>query len=359
MNTVGNERVLQRADHYISENVRQTLGARVLPIGSIVFPKVGGAIATNKKRLLATPSCVDNNVMGLTVKSDQLTSEFLAWWMHSADIYEFSNKAALPSITKSTVSAWPFPLPPLEEQKRIVAVLDAAFEGLTRARTHIETNLQNARELFDSHLFALFDNHDPSWNVAPLLDYCTRITVGHVGPMKDKYVTNGIPFLRSQNVRPFSIDLQDVKFIEQEFADGLSKSKLTPGDVAIVRTGYPGTCAVIPDYLEIAYCADLVVATPGENLDPNFMALMLNSAYGKKLVAGASVGAAQKHFNVGAAKKAKFPIPSLEIQKSIVAKAGQIKSVSDDLASICVAKLQDLDDLRQSLLQKAFAGELT
>ena len=249
--------------------------------------------------------------------------------------------------------------PPLEEQQRIVAVLDEAFEGLARARAHAEANLQNARELFESHLVELFTHPDSSWQQAQLNDYCERITVGHVGPMAKRYVSSGTPFLRSQNVRPFKIDLTDVKYIDEEFTRELGKSELRPGDVAIVRTGYPGTCAVIPEDLELANCADLVISRTGPKLNPHFLALLLNSTYGKNLVAGASVGAAQKHFNVGAAKRAVFPFPPLLEQERLVEQADQISTACNSLAAIAEEKLQDLDDLRQSLLQKAFAGELT
>lgn len=263
------------------------------------------------------------------------------------------------SVNQKDIRKVPFSYPPLEEQQRIVAVLDEAFKGLARARAHAEANLQNARELFESHLVDLFTHPDSSWQQAQLNDYCEKITVGHVGPMAKRYVMTGTPFLRSQNVRPFKIDLTDVKYIDEEFTKELGKSELRPGDVAIVRTGYPGTCAVIPEHLELANCADLVIARTGPKLNPHFLALLLNSTYGKNLVAGASVGAAQKHFNVGAAKKAVFPFPPLLEQERLVDQADEISTACNSLSAIAEEKLQDLDDLRQSLLQKAFAGELT
>ena len=251
------------------------------------------------------------------------------------------------------------PLPPLEEQRRIVAVLDEAFEGLDRARVHAQANLQDSRELFESYLTDLFTHPDPSWETTQLSRFCEKITVGHVGPMAKRYTASGTPFLRSQNVRPFEIDLTDVKYIDDAFMNELKKSKLRPGDVAIVRTGYPGTCAVIPDDLEVANCADLVIARTGSKLNPHFLALLLNSSYGKKLVAGAAVGAAQKHFNVGAAKRAVFPFPPLETQERLVEQARDLRAATLDLEMIASAKSANLDNLRQSFLQRAFSGELT
>lgn len=262
-------------------------------------------------------------------------------------------------VPKEYFEDLPIPLPPLEEQKRIVAVLDEAFEGLARARVNAEVNLQNARELFDSHLTNVFSHPGEGWRPAALGSLCKRITVGHVGPMANRYVDNGVPFLRSQNVRPFRIDLNDVKFIDDAFMSELKKSELRPGDVAIVRTGYPGTCAVIPEDLELANCADLVIARPGPDLNPHFLAMILNSSYGKAHVAGASVGAAQKHFNVGAAKSALFPIPPLKIQEALVERSAALRGCSEEIANLIAYKLNAFEQLKQSLLQKAFAGELT
>src|SRR6185436_18269496 len=94
-----------------------------------------------------------------------------------------------------------------------------------------------------------------------LKDVCDRITVGHVGPMADKYSEEGVPFLRSQNIAPFRLVLDDLKHIPQDFHERLRKSCLRPGDVAVVRTGYPGTACVIPRRFFELNCADLVVIT--------------------------------------------------------------------------------------------------
>src|SRR3954469_19329308 len=93
-----------------------------------------------------------------------------------------------------------------------------------------------------------------------------------------------------------------VVYVDRKFHGELAKSQLRPGDVAIVRTGYPGTAAVIPESLTLSNCADLVIVRVGEQLDPQYVAAFFNSSYGKKLVSGNLNGAAQKHFNVTSAK---------------------------------------------------------
>ena len=293
----------------------------------------------------------------------QLDRRFLFHWLTNQQTVDAINAtctgARMPRANVSELMTFPIPLPPLDEQKRIVAVLDEAFEGLSRARANAEANLADARELFESYLAREFLDPPPDWKKATLGSLCRQMTVGHVGPMADRYTDTGIPFLRSQNIKPFRINLTDVKFIGPEFMSELKKSELRPGDVAIVRTGYPGTCAVIPDEIELANCADLVIARTGPSLDPHFMALLLNSRYGKEHVAKVSVGAAQKHFNVGAAKVAVFPIPPIAVQRELVEMATLVRDQGEAVEETTLRKEALIDSLRQSLLQKAFAGALT
>jgi len=87
-----------------------------------------------------------------------------------------------------------------------------------------------------------------TWEDVTLDDISEDITVGHVSPMADQYLDVGVPFLRSLNVEPFRINTTDLKYISRDF-QRLKKSALKPGDIVIVRTGKPGSCAVIPDWL--------------------------------------------------------------------------------------------------------------
>ncbi|MCP9911639.1 hypothetical protein KBZ15_17270 [Cyanobium sp. BA20m-p-22] len=164
------------------------------------------------------------------------------------------------------------PVPPLPEQQRIVALLDKAFAGIATAKANAEQNLQNARAIFESHLESVFSQRGEGWVDRQLVSLCTEITVGHVGSMKTEYKESGIPFLRSQNIRPFEVSMDNSMFIDEAFHRTLKKSQLCPGDLAIVRTGYPGTAAVIPPELSESNCSDLVIVRPGAEVDSHFLA---------------------------------------------------------------------------------------
>lgn len=115
MNTKGNEVEMIAANNYISEDDLVTLRAKAFPSGTVIFPKIGAAIATNKKRVLTCPSCFDNNVMGIT-PGNGLTPAFLHALMFSKDISDFASDSNPPSMRKTTVEAWKIPVPPLHLQ---------------------------------------------------------------------------------------------------------------------------------------------------------------------------------------------------------------------------------------------------
>lgn len=176
--------------------------------------------------------------------------------------------------------------------------------------------------------------------------------------MVREYKESGVTFLRSQNIRPFQVSLENVLFIGREFDEKIAKSRLWPGDVAVVRTGYPGTAAVIPASLPEANCADLVIVRPGSEVEPQFLAAFFNSSYGKQHVSGKVVGAAQKHFNVGAAKETVLHLPLLQEQRRIIAKFDTLAAETQRLESSYQKKLAALDELKKSILHRAFNGEL-
>ena len=149
------------------------------------------------------------------------------------------------------------------------------------------------------------------------------LTVGFVGTMASNYTETGIPFLRSTNIEPFDIKLDDIKYISSNFNESLRKSELHPNDVVIVRTGTPGACAVIPAGVKAWNCSDLVIVRPHRNkLNPLFLASYVNLASG--VINTQLVGAVQQHYNVGAAKKMEIPLPPIGEQDKIASIIGML-----------------------------------
>jgi type I restriction enzyme S subunit len=266
--------------------------------------------------------------------------------------------SAIPHLDQEAMFKLQIPMPPLPEQRRLARLLDESLNGIAVAKANAEKNVLNAHALFESHLQTYFTVGGPGWVERQLGSLCQELTVGHVGPMKTEYKETGVPFLRSQNIRPFSVVMENIMFIDDQFHRVLKKSQLRPGDLAIVRTGYPGTAAVIPPELPDSNCSDLVIVRPNVEVSPHFLAAFFNSEFGKQLVLGRIVGAAQKHFNVSAAKEVMLLVPPRAEQDQIVLKLDRLRGYTQHLAHIYEREHSSLDALKNSFLNKAFSGAL-
>lgn len=258
----------------------------------------------------------------------------------------------LPRLSPSVLERFPVPLPCLGEQRQIAAILDKADELRARRRAARLAHGSLCKSVF-LDFFGHPQQNPKQFPSEPLGDLCTRVTVGFVGPMADQYVRSGVPLLRSLNVRRGRLSFEDLKFISPEFNSRLSKSALRAGDVVSVRTGQPGTTAVVPASLE-ANCADLIVMTCGPRLNPHYLAEMLNIWLGDAKSIQGQVGAIQIHFNIGAAKTLRIPVAPIEQQRKfaqLVARAERFQVAQE-------RSLTELDALFASLQQRAFRGEL-
>lgn len=195
------------------------------------------------------------------------------------------------------------------------------------------------------------------WCWATWAQLSVRVTVGHVGSMKDEYVDNGIPFLRSQNVRENRFDPEGLKYIATSFHEKLAKSALEPGDVLIVRSGAVGTACVLPDAIAVANCSDLVIVKTPLLVIPQFGAYYMNSL-AKASVRAQQVGIALTHFNTASAAALPIPVPPLAEQERIVAEVEKQISVESEAAIQVERDVVRVGRLRQAVLKWAFEGKL-
>lgn len=241
----------------------------------------------------------------------------------------------------------------LEQQKRIVAILDEAFEGIAKARANAEKNLQNARELFESYLQEVFTRRDKGWSVKTLGDVCSF--VGGSQPPKSVFTAKNSP----NNVRLIQIrDYKSDKHLVY-IPRSLAKRFCNADDVMIGRYGPP--LFQILRGLEGAYNVALMKAVPVESeISRDFLFYFLKHPAMLRHVIYHSARAAGQ---IGLTKETlePFPIavPSLADQKKIIGAIITLESESKHIASTYEQKLTALDELKKSLLQKAFAGQLT
>ena len=133
----GNELLLEGANHWISEDIRRTLGATTFAAGGIVFAKIGAAIFLERKRILSRESCLDNNMMVFSLTVSSTCEQFFYYLFLRIELGKFVSTTALPSLSGRQIGAIPVSLPPPDEQRAIAGVLsdmDAEIAALERRR---------------------------------------------------------------------------------------------------------------------------------------------------------------------------------------------------------------------------------
>ena len=157
MNLPGNERAMQHSRAYLSMNKAKALGLRVFPAGTIVFPKRGGAIATNKKRELAVSSCLDLNIMAMSPVGDVGT--WLWWWFQSVDLAVLADGSNVPQINNQDILTLLLPLPPASEQKIVLDLVQELMDVWQRSLEAVKSRRTTSARLRQSILKLAFAGH--------------------------------------------------------------------------------------------------------------------------------------------------------------------------------------------------------
>lgn len=340
-----------------------------LPADSIVVTCIGnlGKVGVTTKR------SASNQQINTLIPSQRLNVKFVYFQILTLKAWLESQSAAttIAIVNKSKFSKAPFKLPSISEQKIIAEKLDTLLTQVDSTKTRLEQIPQILKRFRQAVLSAAVsgklteswrNEHGiflSKWESTIFDKICTEITVGYVGKMLDRYQSEGVPFLRSQNVREFKFSEKNILYITGDFHKEIYKSRLKPGDLAIVRSGAPGTTCVIPDSLPEANCSDLVIARPSQKLNSAFGCIFMNSNVAKKNVTENRVGIAQQHFNVGSMKKMPIDLPSPSEQHEIVRRVEQLFAYADTIEKQVNNAMVRVNNLTQSILAKAFRGELT
>jgi type I restriction enzyme, S subunit len=352
MNSLGNEKEMHVFQHSISEETRKKLRAIAFPAGTIVFPKIGAAIATNKKRILVEPSCVDNNVMALT-PGEKLFSDFLLYLFLNKDLIDFANTGNPPSIRQSTIEEWRIPLPPLAEQKRIADLL-ARADSLRRLRRY-------ARQLSDTYLQSVFVElfGDPTrnpkgWNIATLEDLNTEFIYGT--SQKCFTESKGYPVLRIPNILHNQIDLGDLKYAEVPKKEA-KNILLKQGDILFVRTNgnpdYVGRCAVFDLNKDFLFASYLIRARLNLNdINPVFLITYLRSPKGREtMFPYIRTTAGQSNIGIEGLGQITIPLPPISEQEHFAS----VVTCHERLRAQQAEAERQAEMLFQSLLAQAFS----
>ena len=268
--------------------------------------------------------------------------------------------ASYPAVTDGEVREHVISCPPLPQQRRIIGILDEAFEGIATAEANAEKNLHNARALFESHLNAVFTQRGEGWLDTALGSVCKFVRGPFGGSLKKSiFVADGKAVYEQQHAIYDQFD--DVRyFIDDAKFEEMKRFELLPNDLIMSCSGTMGRVAVVPAGIKRGIINQaLLKLTPSTKLLTTFLKSWMESEAFQDALKEYSGGAAiQNVASVKILKEIKVPLPLVEQQERVVQKLDSLRIETQRLKSIYQQKLGALEALKKSLLHQAFTGEL-
>lgn len=332
MNLPENEIEINTSSRFVNSNEIKAI--QIIPEGAVIFPKRGGAIATNKKRKVIRPTIVDLNTMAI-IPANKLDNEYFYYWFQMIDLNDISNGTTIPQINNYSFDnvhiAYPNSLP---EQQRIVSILDEFFAAIAKAKANAEQNLKNAKELFESYLQGVFDKKGEGWEEKRFDEVCV-LQRGFDLPTHSRF-EGDYPLVSSNGI-----------------TDRINEWKIKAPGVVTGRSGTIGNVHFIEEDFWPLNTALYIKDFHG-NYERCIYYFLLQFDLGKY-----SSGAGVPTLNRNNVHNVKIWFPkSIEEQQTIVRQLDALRAETQKLEAIYQQKLLNLEELKKSILQKAFAGEL-
>ncbi len=248
--------------------------------------------------------------------------------------------------------------PQLTEQRRIVAILDEAFEGIATAKTNAERNLQNARELFYEYLQKVFTDRGSNW-VDSTVGQCIRF-IDYRGKTPEK-TSNGLRLITAKNVKMGFLQRTPEEFVAPESYDGwMTRGIPKLGDVLFTTEAPLANVAQLDTSDKVVFAQRIIIMQPDRTtLDSTFLKYLLLAPPIQRRIREKGTGATVQGIKASLLKGIEISYPvSLSEQSQIVAKLETLYEKTETLATTYERKLAALDELKKSLLHQAFEGLL-
>jgi type I restriction enzyme, S subunit len=347
-------------ERHISKAGLENSNAKLFPAGSLLIGMYDTAAL--KMSILDRPAAFNQAIAGVR-PNDQIDMVFVLHAINAtkAEILERRRGVRQKNLSLGKIKDIELPTPPLPEQRRIVGILDEAFEGIATAKANAEKNLQNARALFESHLQSVFARPGPGWvekTLEEAVDSKCSLSYGIVQPGEDK--PGGLPIVRPTDLGARTIEMEGLKRIDPSLAESYCRTTLRGGDLLLCVRGSTGMVSVAAKALAGGNVTRGIVPIHfhDELVDQDFGYFLMCSEPVQKQIRDKTYGAALMQINICDLRKLVLPIPPRPIQEALANQFESLSAETDRLASIYQRKLAALDELKKSLLHQAFSGEL-
>ena len=330
------------------------------------MPKSGASTFLNHRVMTTADAFVSSHLATITAKDGVTDPRYLLYALSQVAAQDLLPENSYPSLNLKLIRSIKIPLPPFEEQQRIVVVLDEALEALARARAHAEANLQNARELFENYRENfLAPSTRQGWSYRKLDDL---ITIKHGFAFKSAFFVDEGQYAVLTPGNYYETGGFRDRGKKQRYYSGEFPSEflLRKGDLLMAMTeqaeGLLGSCMIVPEDEGYLHNQRLGLILPKDSVawSPEYFSQAFNLKAFRKGLSDTCSGATVRH--TSPRRILAESIPYSDNKAELEAVALHLAEREQDCRNLEKAyreKLQDIDDLRQSLLQKAFAGELT
>ncbi len=366
MNLTGNETIMSLSNNWVDENTVITLKAKLFPKNTVIFPKVGAAVHTNKKRMLSIEGLVDNNVMGVIIRNYKVCIPYyLLYWFEFIDLGDLSNPGTLPAITARTVKNTTIPLPPLPEQRAIAHILQTIQQAKFTRQREIELERERKAALMN-HLFTHGTKGEPrkqteigeipeSWEVVKLGD---KAELRNGINFKKEQKGQGILTVDVLNMYNDSLyfDKENLYRVERKMKDS---DFLKPKDILFVRSSLKQEGVAWPALFgqhdePITFCGFLIRARlTSEEIDPEFLTHYFRTNYARKFLVSKSARLAITNVSQAILNSCPIVIPSYSEQRQI---ANIINSVDNKIFAL-EKEVEHIDELFHTMLEELMTGK--
>ncbi len=297
---------------------------------------------------------VSSHLATIVGDESKVDRRYLLYFLSTVSAQDLVQDHAYPSLNLPLIAGIQVALPSLPEQHRIVAILDAAFDGIATAKANAEQNLQNARALFESHLQSVFAERGDGWVEKQLGDIAKVQSGGTPLVSKKEYWGGSIPWYSSGELNQTYTSDPERKITESGLTN--SNAKLFPKGSLLV--GMYDTAALKMSILDRDGTFNQAIAgiKPNEKIEVEFILHAINANKPKLLLERR--GTRQKNLSLGKIKDILIPFPPAADQRSTVEQLRRVMSETQRLESLYRQKLAALDELKKSLLHQAFSGAL-
>lgn len=352
---------LDDAENYVGDNDLVSLRAQVIPVGSVVFAKIGEAIRKNNRAIVMRPLLVDNNVISVQPDTSVLDVRYLYYFLLQLDLYPLANVTSVPAIRKSSLARILIPLPGIVEQRRIAGILDQANDLLLKRRQSIAL-LDNLGWSIFSQMFGDLVGNEYSWSVGLISDIVKGFESGKSLAEGQDDTASRYRILKISAVTSGRFKAQESKSAPEGYEPPKSHF-VRGGDLLFSRANTSeliGATAFVPSGTENLLMPDKLwrfVWNDGKNKpSPWFVHYVFRQPSVRDVIRRNASGSSGSMKNISQSKvlSMKIGIPPAQLQNEFERKILEVEALRQSAESEAGA----FDDLFRSLQEMAFSGKL-